>query len=130
MAALPLRLSEFCPGAIGQVRSCVPGSTEQSHRTSPTRRAFPDHWQLDLQAHPAGRLIFLRRTNEQGEVGLLGHSFAVDKNWPHRLIRAEVDLDCASICFYALRRREPTSQPLLRTVDYQLPKRRFRDRGH
>jgi transposase-like protein len=97
---------------------------------APTRRAFPDHWQLDLQTHPAGRLVFLRRTNEQGQVGLLGHSFVVDKNWPHRLVRAEVDLDCGSIGFYALRRREPSTQPLLRTVDYQLPKRRFRDQGH
>src|SRR6266542_3262115 len=130
MAALPLRLSEFCPGAIGQVRSCVPGSTEQSHRTSPHTTSLSRSLATGPPSTPCWSPYFLRRTNEQGEVGLLGHSFAVDKNWPHRLIRAEVDLDCGSICFYALRRREPTSQPLLRTVDYQLPKRRFRDRGH
>jgi hypothetical protein len=96
---------------------------------APTRQPFPDCWQLDLQARPGGHIIFLRRTNEQGQVSLLGHRFAVDNNWPHRLVRAEVDLNCGFICFYALRRREPTWQPLLRTVEYQLPTRRFKDRA-
>lgn len=41
----------------------------------------------------AVRIIFLRRTSEQGKVRLLGHIFLVDENWPHRLVRAEVDLD-------------------------------------
>jgi transposase-like protein len=97
---------------------------------APTRRTFPDHWQLDLQAHPTGRIIFLRRSNERGQIHLLGHSFDVDKNWPHRLVRAEVDFKSGAICFYALRRREPSAQPLLRTVEYQLPRRKFRAGGH
>lgn len=96
---------------------------------APPRRPFPDDWQLDLQARLDGRIVFLRRTNEQGHVGILGHSFAVDKNWPHRLVRAEVDLNVGSISFYALRRREPAWQPLLRVAEYQLPMRRFIDRA-
>jgi len=93
---------------------------------APPRRSFPRVWQLDLQAHPRGRIVYLRRTNEQGKVNLLGHSFFVDQNWPHRLVRAEVNLDDQMISFYALRRREPTQQPLLQTVEYQLPNQRFR----
>jgi hypothetical protein len=44
------------------------------------------------------------------------------------LVRAEVDLDAGFIAFYALRRRDPTEQPLLRTIDYRLPQRVFVDR--
>lgn len=94
---------------------------------APTRQPFPQTWQLDLQAPPQGRIIFLRRTTERGHVDLLGHHFAVDPHWSHRLVRAEVDLTAGVISFYALRRREPTSQPLLQTVPYQLPRRRFRE---
>jgi hypothetical protein len=56
---------------------------------------------------------------------LLGRRFEVDATWPNRLVRAEVDLDADSIRFYALRRREPDRQPLLREVAYRLPRRRF-----
>jgi hypothetical protein len=94
---------------------------------APTRRKFPRSWRLDLQAGPRGRIIFLRRTTEQGEANLLGHMFAVDSNWPHRLVRAEVDLDVGAIDFYALRRREPEQQPLLTSCHYKLPITRFLD---
>ena len=56
---------------------------------------------------------------------LLGHRFAVDPHWPHRLVRAEVDLDAGVIRFYALRRRDPTHQPLLKEVPHTLPQRPF-----
>ena len=94
---------------------------------APARRSFPADWQLDLQAHPQGRIIFLRRTTEQGVVHLLGHTFVVDALWPHRLVRCEVDLDAEIIRFYRLRRREPSDQPLLGEVPYVLPRRRFRE---
>lgn len=94
---------------------------------APRRRCFPSSWQLDLQADPRGSMIFLRRTNEQGKVTLLGHSLLVDESWPHRLVRGQVDLDAGLISFYALRRKDPVHQPLLRTVEYRFPKRRFID---
>ena len=94
---------------------------------APARRPFPPAWRLDLQAHPQGQVIFLRRTNHQGEVVLLGHSFSVDPHWPHRLVRAEVDLNAQVIRFFRLRRREPMCQPLLREVPYVLPQRRFKE---
>jgi transposase len=94
---------------------------------APTRRPFPQDWAPDLQATPRGRIIYLRRTGATGGVELLGRSFEVDATWPHRLVRAEVDLDAGQIRFYALRRRDPAHQPLLREVAYKLPRRRFRE---
>jgi hypothetical protein len=83
-------------------------------------------WRLDLQAHPRGRILFVRRTDSSGAVRLLERSYAVDPRWANRLVRAEFDLDAGRIRVYALRRKEPTVQPLLREIDHRLPKRRFR----
>jgi hypothetical protein len=95
--------------------------------SAPRRRRFPKRWRLDLQRHPQGRIIYLRRTDGQGRVSLMGHTFAVDRYWLHRLVRAEVDLDAGTIRFYALRRRDPTDQHLLREVDYVLPRKPFQE---
>jgi hypothetical protein len=92
---------------------------------APPRRPFPPGWRLDLQAHPQGRLVFLRRSNERGEVQLLGRTFAVDPLWQHRLVRAEVDLKRCRIRFYTLRRRAPDQQPLVKESRYVLPRRKF-----
>jgi transposase len=94
---------------------------------APERRPFPEGWALDLQAAPRGRIIYLRRTGAGGGVELLGRDFEVDVTWPHRLVRAEVDLDAGRIRFHALRRRDPGHQPLLREVAYKLPRRRFKE---
>jgi putative transposase len=94
---------------------------------APPRRPFPKRWRLNLQTHPQGKIVYLRRTNDQGRVSLLGHSYTVDRHWLHRLVRAEADLDAHKIYFHALRRREPADQPLLREAPYTLPKRRFNE---
>lgn len=94
---------------------------------APTRRPFPPQWRLNFQAPPRGGLIYLRRNTAQGDVTLLGHRFAVDTTWPHPLVKVEVDLDQGVIRCSALRRREPTAQPLLCTIPYQFPSRRFRE---
>lgn len=94
---------------------------------APSRYCFPDHWQLDLQAELRGHVVFLRRTNHQGRAGLLGRTFAVDRSWPHRLVRAVVDLDEHVIRFYALRRRQPDWQPLLHTAEYHFPRKPFHE---
>lgn len=95
--------------------------------TAPPRRPFPEPWQPDLQAYPEGVIIFIRRTSEHGSVSLLGRPFEVDPCWPHRLVRCEVDLNANGIRFYALRRREPTYQPLLREAAYVLPRKPFHE---
>jgi len=92
--------------------------------SAPQRKPIPDDWKIDLQSL-RGRVIFLRRTDAQGRVSLLGRSFDVSATWTNRLVRTELDLDQKQARFYALRRREPTWQPLLKTHRYQPPERRF-----
>jgi len=87
---------------------------------APPRRPIPKGWAVDLQTL-RGRVIFLRRGDANGRVSLLGHTFDVDRNWAGRLVRAEVDLDNKRVRFHALRRREPSWQPLLKTHPYRPP---------
>jgi len=96
-------------------------------QSAPPRRAFPRRWRLNLQAAPRGAIVYLRRTSEHGAVSVLGHTFTVDPQWPHRLVRAVVDLEAERIRFYALRRRAPLHQPLLQTTRYSLPIRPFQE---
>jgi hypothetical protein len=92
---------------------------------APPRRPVPTVWDFDVQQHPRGTIVFLRRTSAVGAMTLLGHTFPVDRHWPHRLVRAEVDLTADEIRVHALRRREPAHQPLLRSLPYSLPPRLF-----
>lgn len=94
---------------------------------APGRPAIPSAWRLDLQVHPHGRVIFLRRTDERGAVTVLGHPYLLDSLWPHRLVRCDVDFDAGRTRFYRLRRRQPDDQPLLREAPYALPRRRFKE---
>jgi hypothetical protein len=93
--------------------------------SAPLRRAFPEGWRLDLQARLKGRIIYLRRTDAAGAVEVLGRSFEVDRQWVHRLVRAEVDLDGGMVRFYRLRRREPRDQPVMREVVHRIKHKRF-----
>jgi hypothetical protein len=93
--------------------------------SAPPRRPLHD-LDVDLQARPQGVVIFIRRTDQDGFVSLLGRRFLVDPHWPYRLARAELDLDCEEIRFLALRRREPQVQPLLASRSHSLPHRPFR----
>jgi putative transposase len=126
--------ARFQHAALGdlQERSRRHVAALRQHRAArieaaPRRRVFPAKWELDLQAAPRGRLIYLRRTDEQGRVDVLGRRWQVSETWPHRLVRAEVDLNGNKIRFYTLRRREPKSQPLVLEVPYRLPPRRFQE---
>jgi hypothetical protein len=92
---------------------------------APSRRAMPANAVLDLQAHPYGTAIFIRRTDDRGVLSVLGRLFMIDPSWTQRLVRAEVDLDASVIRFFALRRRDPSNQPLLIEHPYMLPRRRF-----
>lgn len=92
--------------------------TARRSDAAPSRRPFPRSFRLDLNAPLRGTVIFLRRSNEGGTVHLLGRAFPVDKHWVHRLVRCEVDFTHRRIRFYALRRRDPRDQPLLRELPY------------
>jgi hypothetical protein len=94
---------------------------------APDRRPFPAAWQFQPRQRPAGRVIYLRRSNGQSEVTVLGRTWQLLEVWPHRLVRAEVDLDTDKVRFFRLRRREPGSQPQILEVDYRLPNRGFQE---
>jgi hypothetical protein len=93
--------------------------------SAPTRRSLPEGFEFDLRAPLKGKMIFIRRSDESGAAHLLGRTFPIDAHWTHRLVRCEVDFDVERIRFYALRRRDPTDQPLLREVAYNRPSRPF-----
>ena len=88
---------------------------------TPSRNALSKRFAFNPSAPLKGQLIYIRRTNDYGQASLLGQSFAVSPNWPHRLVRCEVDFDQHCIRFFALRRRLPDEQPLLNTVTYLHP---------
>lgn len=102
--------------------------SKTAHRrdAAASRRAFPKRFALELAAPLSGTMIFLRRSDANGKANLLGQNFAVDRHWVHRLLRCEVDFTHQRIRFYALRRREPNCQPLLREIPYRRPNRPFR----
>lgn len=93
--------------------------------TAPARPPVLGPWSGDLQATLQGRVIFLCRTNERGEAHVLGRPYPVAATWVHRLVRAELDFAGERLDFYALRRRAPDEQPLLQTLRYQRPYKRF-----
>lgn len=92
---------------------------------APKRQRMPRRFALDLQAPLRGTLIYIRRTDEDGGVHLLGHHWPVSDQWMHRLVRCEVDFDHQVIRCFALRRADPNDQPMLATFPYSRPKKRF-----
>jgi transposase len=106
--------------AAHRARSC------QVAEAAPPRRPMPKHFRLNLHAPLRGLMIFIRRTDETGHVHMLGQRFAVSPDWPHRLVRCEVDFDHHCIRCFALRRRAPTEQSLLATLDYHRTDKPFR----
>ena len=92
-----------------------------------TRRKMPKGWTFDAQTPLAGTIVYLRRSDARGRVQLLGNTFDVDPDRPHRLVRADVDLDADKISFFALRRKDPDHQPLLKAITHHIPRKRFKD---
>jgi hypothetical protein len=99
--------------------------TVMRREAAPNRRSFPKRFKLDLNAPLKGSMIFVRRSDDKGNVHLLAKSFPVDEHWVHRLVRCEVDFTHQCIHFYALRRRDPEHQPLLRQLPYHRPNKPF-----
>lgn len=99
--------------------------TAARREAAPSRRHFPAQFELDFDAPLRGTIIFLRRSDENGNLHLLNKAFSVDEHWPHRLVRCEVDFTHQRIRFYALRRRDPTDQPLLLELPYKRPTKPF-----
>ena len=100
--------------------------TAARRESAPTRRRFPARFTFDLHTPLTGSMIFLRRSNEHGDVNLLGRAFRVAELWLHRLVRCEVDFTHQHIRFFALRRREPAEQPFLCEIPYPRPYKLFK----
>lgn len=95
--------------------------------SAPCRWEVPSNFQPDFTQALAGTVIFIRRTDDKGSVHLLGHEYHVSPTWCHRLVRCNVDLTAGRIRIYQLRRRQPASQPLLQTIDYEPPTKPLRE---
>jgi hypothetical protein len=91
--------------------------------TAPARRPWPADWAWHPEHLPAGTVIYIRRTSEQGTLSFLGRTWRVDPHWCHRLVRAEVDLGRQEIRCFALRRSAPAEQALLQVLPYHYPRR-------
>lgn len=103
--------------------------TASRRETAPSRRPFPRRFKLDLDSPLKGTMIFVRRSDDDGNVHLLGKPFPVGDHWRHRLVRCEVDFTHRQIRFYALRRRDPDCQPLLLKLPYHRPHQPFQGRS-
>lgn len=100
--------------------------SHQAADAAPPRRPFPEHFELNLHAPLRGQIIFIRRTDDNGRVHLLGQRFAASPEWLHRLVRCEIDFDHHCIRCFALRRRAPAEQPMLATLEYHRPNKPFK----
>lgn len=94
---------------------------EERRRQAPARAQLDPTWESQLSATPEGTVVFLRRTNDRGVARVMGHDIPIAPHWANRLVRAEVNLPDGPVRVYALRRREPTAQPLMVEVPYCLP---------
>lgn len=68
----------------------------------------------------AALLVFLRRTDARGRIRVLGAEVTAAPRWPHRLVRAELNVRTQTLRIHALRRRAPTDQPLLKSLHFPL----------
>ena len=82
------------------------------------RRAYPKSYIFDAKVPLKGTVIFLRRSDEEGRVTVMGRRYEVSTNWQHRLVRVEVNFSNSEIKFYGLRRAAHTAQPLLHSQPY------------
>lgn len=108
----------------GFIESLVARSAARME-AAPPRRRLPGGFVFAPDLPLSGCVIYLRRTDQDGHVTCLGHRWKASRHWVHRLTRVEVDLTAKEVRIHALRRKEPTAQPLLNTLPYQVPRKTF-----
>ncbi len=62
------------------------------YEMSTRRWMIPAGWALNYSTRPKGKVIIIRHSTDRECVEAMGHRWALDRSWPHRLVRAEVDL--------------------------------------
>jgi hypothetical protein len=85
---------------------------------APTRLALP-HQVLSREPTQPW-ILFLRRTDQRGQLRLLHQTVHADRHWSHRLVRAELHALTGELRLHALRRHDPAWQPLLRTAHLEI----------
>lgn len=105
--------------SIAYVAACQVKAEAHITAAASLRRAFAEPAEIDLKSALKGRVIFLRRTNEEGEVTVMGRRYLVDPHWQHRLVRVEVNFITAQMQFFGLRRAAHAAQPLLLEMAYK-----------
>lgn len=95
--------------------------------SAPPRGVLPESWWPDYSQKLKGRMVFLRRTTDNGSIRVLERTLPIDRHWTNRLVRVEVDLNGGKIRCFALRRRDPEHQPLLREIDYEVRTKPFQE---
>ena len=100
--------------------------TQALAEVAPRRRPMLKRFAFDLRTPLRGQLVFIRRTDERGDVKLLGQRFGVSPRWLHRLVRCEVHFDQREIRCFGLRRRAPQEQPMLAIIPYHPIDKPFR----
>ncbi len=86
---------------------------------APLRRPFPNPFVFDPKAPLAGTVIFLRRTDGEGTLTVMGRPYPAGQHWQHRLVRAELNFSLGFLDLYALRRAVSSLQPTLGHLPYQ-----------
>ena len=105
VAGVQARSDKFC-AAYSALRS---GRVEHAI----ARRRWPA--KAPAKSITTGVIIFIRRSTETGSVRLREQTYAVDAQWPHRLLRCVLHVATRTLHFHRLRRREPARQPLAKT---------------
>ena len=100
------------------VTACEQKNAALIAAAKPLRRPFPDGFQFQPKAPLTQRAIFLKRSNEAGQITVMGRVYDVSADWQHRLVRVEVDFTLQTLDVYALRRAAPSAQPKLLSLPY------------
>ena len=101
------------------VAACRRKATATIAAASGLRRTFAQPFDIELKAALKGCVIFLRRSNEEGEVTVMGRRYRVGGHWQHRLVRIEICFTTSEMKFFALRRAAHAVQPLMLQMPYK-----------
>lgn len=81
---------------------------------------------MDYSQQLRGKVIFIRRTDDDECFEVMGYRWLVPGAGSHKLVRAEVNLATHRISFYRLSRRNPTVHEYLGHVPYRFPNKVFK----
>lgn len=80
-------------------------------------------WKPDLTSPLRGLVIYLRYSNDEAQVDL-GPIFTLPRSYSNQLIRCDVDLTNATVCFYVLARDKHTVT-FIESQAYKVPQGEF-----